>query len=91
MSDEKVLVLVKGEKCPDYPKIKQMSVQCQNCRFNRFSDGNISDQKCLPHSAAEAKRKGAPTAAPAEFYDKWMNEVERRAAEKKLRGEGVEA
>lgn len=77
MSDN-VMVLTKGAKCPDYPKVQQMSVQCQNCRYNRFIDGNISDQKCLPHSATDAKRKGAPGQAPASHFEEWMDAVERR-------------
>lgn len=87
---DKVEVLKSGIPCRDYPKVMQTSVECQNCRFNRFMGGDVNKQKCVPHTQAEAKRKGAPGYVPSTHFTEWMEEVERRRMERKMRGELVE-
>ena len=81
---DEIVLLKNGKPCCDYPKVKQMSVQCQNCRFNRFVGGNISQQKCMPHTHADARRKEAPGAAPADYLEKWMKNVEKHRLERDI-------
>jgi hypothetical protein len=70
-----------NKPCGDYPGIMQCSTACQNCRFHHFG---ANHQECRPHTSEEAIRKGAPNVVPPEHLTSWLDNVERRRAEKIL-------
>lgn len=74
--------LIDGKKCPDYPELKECGVRCQNCRFNRFVDGNPSWQVCVPHTVEEAQKKGPADHKPESYLRDHMDMVRRHEAER---------
>ena len=66
-------VLKVGRKCSDYQGILEMSQRCQNCRYNRFVNGEIAHQECIPHSQNDALLKGAPEEVDRTFFMEWLS------------------
>ena len=75
---DEIMLLKNGKPCCDYPKVKQMSVQCQNCRFNRFVGGNISQQKCMPHTQADYRKGGILDSAVSRMVSSIIYNIELR-------------
>lgn len=38
----------------------------------------------MPHTQADARRKGAPGAVPADYLEKWMKNVEKHRLERDI-------
>ena len=77
--------LQKGKPCPDYPNVMQMSVACENCRFNHWIDSSRKKQTCRPHSHEEARRKGEPHAVPDTFCDDRLRRIAEKQAEETIK------